>query len=114
MLKLFKNEDVTYKLYVIFDMVAKESGYVFTSVNDDVAIRQVINTLIESPYMNPDEYTLINVGEYDKKTCKISTCNKVINFKYKWEIEKDRIRDVQTTIQRKMFESAQGVKESAK
>lgn len=116
MLKLFKGESdkSIFGLYVIYDTKAQESGYVFTAINDDVAVRQVVNTLIESPYMNPDEYTLIQVGTYDKKECKIKICNKVVNFKYKWDTEKERIREVQADIQRRMFESAQGVKKDAK
>lgn len=67
-------------LYVLFDNIAKEGGNVFTAKNDQVACRQVQNTLRESEFMNPKEYILYKVGSYDPELVSVIPTKEVIDF----------------------------------
>lgn len=54
------------KLYVIKDLIADESGPIFQAKSDEVAMRN-FNNLIKDKSVNPDEYRLYCVGDYDNE-----------------------------------------------
>ena len=61
------------KLYVIYDKVAEKSGPIFHGDNDAVAIRGY-NRLVNNGEIEPEDYQLVCVGEYDDRTMDIQTC----------------------------------------
>lgn len=69
-----------YNLYVIYDTVAKESGFPFDAKNDAVALRKFQSFLAkikadaECDTFSDIEFELKKVAEYDSETC---TCNGV-------------------------------------
>lgn len=65
-----------YSLYVIYDTVAKESGFPFDAKNDGVAIRKFQNFLREvekNGSISDIEFQLRKVCEYDSESCEISS-----------------------------------------
>ena len=60
-------------LYCIYDRLAEKAGPVFHADNDAVAIRGY-NRLVERGEIDPDDYQLYRIGEYDEKTMDIQTC----------------------------------------
>ena len=67
-------------LYIIYDNIAKEGGHVITAKNDETAIRQLINLIRDNHYMNPKEYQLFKVGEYEAELLTIEPHKKEIDF----------------------------------
>lgn len=61
------------KLYVIYDKIAEKSGPIFHADNDAVAIRGY-NRLVNNGEIEPEDYQLMCVGEYDDRTMDIQTC----------------------------------------
>lgn len=67
-----------YNLYVIYDNIAKESGFPFDAKNDDVAVRK-FQSFIKQIENNPNsvvsdnEFTLKRIAEYDSENCQL--CN---------------------------------------
>lgn len=55
------------RVYVIYDIVAKEAGPLFTAKNDDVAARNFRQLLAHENVEDPKEYQLMCVGEYDSE-----------------------------------------------
>ena len=53
-----------FKMYVIYDKVAKEGSLPFCAKNDAVAWRQFKN-LVDENAKNTDEYELMSLGIYD-------------------------------------------------
>lgn len=69
-----------YGLYVVHDIIAKEGGHIITAKNDEIAIRQMLNLIRDNKYMNPKEYRLHKVGEYDAELLTIEPHIKEIDF----------------------------------
>lgn len=79
-----KEPQLISRLYTIYDTVAEEPGPVFEAKNDGTARRaykQVMNKTIAG---EPEEYSLIFIGEFDKETLKITApeVTKVISIDY--------------------------------
>ncbi len=64
---------MTSRLYVVYDKVAKESGPIWQSKNDDVAYRQFVSQLNELKTAPPEDFELRCVGSYDSERCETQT-----------------------------------------
>lgn len=53
-------------VYVIFDRIAEEAGPLFTAKSDAVAVR---NYRISLKEVQPSEFRLYAIGEYDNEKC---------------------------------------------
>lgn len=73
-----------YSLYVIFDKVAKESGFPFDAKNDEVALRKFNGFIAQVEKDSPssvDEFELRRVGSFDSESCEIlDTVSSVVNL----------------------------------
>jgi hypothetical protein len=55
-----------YGLYTVYDKVAEEAGPVFQAKNDGVALRN-FQGILQSQHLNPDDYKLIYLADYDSE-----------------------------------------------
>lgn len=60
-------------LYCIYDRLAEKAGPLFHADNDAVAIRGY-NRLVERGEIEPQDYQLCRVGEYNEATMEIQPC----------------------------------------
>ena len=63
--KSLPDADGTYRLYVVFDRVAEQSGPIFSAINDGVALRQYRHIIESVDAGTQDEYRLLCLGVYD-------------------------------------------------
>ena len=56
-------------IYTIYDTVAKECGHIFQSKNHDVAVRAFRSLISDTPNVNPLDYDLYCLGEFDTEKC---------------------------------------------
>ena len=61
-----------FNIYTIYDKKAEEAGPPFVAVNDSVAVRNVCLTLSDQLY--PEDYELVQIGEYDSKAMSVCSC----------------------------------------
>ena len=61
-----------FNIYTIYDKKAEEAGPLFIAVNDSVAVRNVCLTLSDQLY--PEDYELVQIGEYDSKSMSVCSC----------------------------------------
>lgn len=54
------------RMYVVYDRVVKETGFPFDAKNDGVACRKFKN-MIDQMKVNPDEFELYYIGDYDNE-----------------------------------------------
>lgn len=59
---------MTYKLYVIIDKVAQESGPIFEAKNDACALRKYSMFMQQQELADQNDYKLVTVGEIDHET----------------------------------------------
>nr|WAE43336.1 MAG: hypothetical protein [Microviridae sp.] len=57
------------RLYVVYDLVALESGPIFEAKNDGVALRQFGQLMAKTEF--PHEFELRYIGDYCHDYCKI-------------------------------------------
>lgn len=72
-----------YGLYVINDVVAKESGFPFDAKNDGVAIRKMNSFLAEvtkNGNVSESEFELWKVADFDSETLEIIPCCKDVDL----------------------------------
>ena len=55
-------------IYTIYDKVACESGPIFQAKNDTVALRCFMSLMKETPSVNPTDYDVYCLGEFDTDT----------------------------------------------
>lgn len=58
------------KLYVIYDVVAEESGPIFQAKNDGIALRNYQTMLIQQK-VNPQDYSLWYIGDYNSESMRV-------------------------------------------
>lgn len=56
-------------MYCMYDVVAEESGPIFEAKSDAVAIRSYYNVV--KNHDNPEDFTLMYVGEFDREKCEV-------------------------------------------
>lgn len=61
-------------MYTIYDKSAEEAGPVFDAVNDAIAIRNTVRTLLEIPPHISGDYVLYRVGDWDNKSMVVCPC----------------------------------------
>lgn len=69
---------MNYGLYVIYDSIAKESGFPFEAKNDLVAYRKFssfVTSVSKETAISEDEFILKKIGEYDSDSCEIVTAH---------------------------------------
>ena len=64
-------------IYTIYDKVACESGPIFQSKNDTVALRCFMSLMKDTPSVNPTDYEVYCLGEFDTES---RTFNPVDNY----------------------------------
>jgi hypothetical protein len=74
-------------LYTIFDNVACQSGFVFESINDEVAIRNTRKQVLE----DKKDYDLYRIGSFDHKTMKMNTEKEPVQLMWIEEQKEERI-----------------------
>ena len=52
-------------IYTIYVVLAKESGPIFQGKNDEVAARVFRSLLSDTPNINPNDYEVYCLGEFD-------------------------------------------------
>lgn len=55
-------------LYTVLDLVANETGPVWSAKNDEVALRQFTNLLKGDHVTSPGDFHLYCIGEYDTES----------------------------------------------
>ena len=55
-------------IYTIYDKVACESGPIFQAKNDGVALRCFMSLMKDTPNVNPTDYDVYCLGEFDTDT----------------------------------------------
>lgn len=55
-------------IYTIYDKVANECGPIYQAKNDGVAFRAFINLIGENSTVNPSDYDVYCLGEFDTET----------------------------------------------
>lgn len=68
-------------LYVIRDKVSQQSGFIMEAKNNGVAMRNFQRTIDSDPSLNPEEFSLWKIGEWDHEEDKgefYNTIEKVI------------------------------------
>ena len=56
-------------IYTIYDSVAKECGPIYQAKNHDVAVRDFRSLISDTPNVNPLDYDLYCLGEFDTEKC---------------------------------------------
>ena len=56
-------------IYTIYDTVAKECGPIYQAKNHDVAVRAFRSLISDTSNVNPLEYDLYCLGEFDTGKC---------------------------------------------
>lgn len=76
-------------LYSIYDRVAKESGPVFQSKNDDVAVRATCSLL--SDVDSIEDFILYRVGTFDVENHLIDDCDvKIVDYEILYLSQKEK------------------------
>jgi len=74
-----KDDGYVVQLYTIYDKLAEEHASMFEAVNDAVAKRQ-FNNLMKKQDINPDDYDLVLLGNYNRRNAMIANLiPKIIN-----------------------------------
>lgn len=60
-------------VYTIEDRIAAEAGPLFTAKNDQVALRQFKALISNSEGVQPDEYRLLKIAQFNTETIKMIT-----------------------------------------
>ena len=55
-------------IYTIYDKVACEAGPIFQAKNDTVALRCFMSLMKDTPSVNPTDYDVYCLGEFDTDT----------------------------------------------
>lgn len=76
-------------LYVIHDLLAKESYDIMEAPNDDVALRKFRNGMRENRFADPADYRLYMVGTMDHETNMVFGEEKPIEIEIKAPKEGD-------------------------
>nr|WAE43588.1 MAG: nonstructural protein [Microviridae sp.] len=67
-------------IYVIKDLIADETGPVFSAKNDEVAKRQMSIMLIDNSIIHSDDYELWKIADYDNETMDLSVNRLKIDY----------------------------------
>ena len=72
-----------YGLYVIFDKIAKDSGFPFDAKNDGVAIRKMNSFIVEvtkAGTVTEDEFELRKIADFDSESCEILSDFRIVDL----------------------------------
>lgn len=78
-------------LYVLYDVLAEDSGPVFTAKNDQVAVRSVVIMLLGQESIRVEDYELRRIGLFAPYRSKIVSDNCiVINYLHEYYTARDK------------------------